>query len=256
VTAAKNYRLFVPVMFRLPSIGEPIGNILGLPLDQVGEDPTLEIDIDSNASCASANPSVSIPAIRATMLYRDVDPAVKYLPTEFVTNKWTLPATGKQSYEITNGGFISSLTVDQYSTFATTRALLYTALDHEFQIDLGSLGLRRYFPTHLDCLADRQNGMIPSATPFFGPVAAVDTAATDVSFSGRRLGHYNLDFLFDDTQGGSMSPASLLNCNTIPLGGDKVKFTGTNYSATGTVLMTHHKFLTRSVEDLKSLIGA
>lgn len=255
VTAAKNYRVQVFVPIRHPSFSEPVGNILGIPLDQLNEDPTLEIDIAPNSDCASANPSVSIPIIRATMMYRDVDPAVKYLPTELVSNKYVLPATGKQSYELSNGGFLSSWMIDQYSTFSTARSLLYTATDHEFQIDLGSVAQRRYFPTHMDALADYVSGALPSATPFFSKIAAVDTSATDVSFSGRGLGHYHFDFLFDDTAGGAVSPASMLNANTIPLGGDKVKFTGTNFGTAGTILFTHHKFLTRSVEDLKALVG-
>jgi hypothetical protein len=255
VTAAKNYRLHVPVMVRQPCFEEPVGNIFGIPLDQLNEDPVLEIDIDSNASTASANPSVSIPAIRAVILYRDVDPAVKYMPTELISSRWTIPATGKQSFDVATGGFLTALMMDQYSTFATTRALLYTANDHEFQIELGSNKVMQKFPTIMDGLLDNQNGSFASATPFFTRVAAVDTSATDVSFSGRYLGNYIFDFMYDDSKGGAFSPASILNANPIPLGGDRVKMTGTNYSAVGTVIMTHHKLLTRSAGDLAALMG-
>lgn len=256
VTAAKNYRLQIPVMLRHTALEEPIGNIMGIPLDQLNEDITLELDIDTNASTASANPSVSIPAIRGTILYRDVDPLVKYLPTELLTKKIITPGTGKNEYELPSSGFLSALMLDQYSTFATTRALLYTANDNEYQITLGSNKVFGVFPTIMDGLLDNQVGIIPSATPFFGPVAAVDTTGTDVSFSGRFLGNYLFDFLFDNTKGGACSPASLLNVNPIPLGGDKVTFTATNQSAAGSILFTTHKFMTRTASDLAVLVGA
>jgi len=254
--AVKNYRIQIPVMLRHPCLEEPIGNIMGLPLDQLNEDVTLELDIDTNASTASSNPSIAIPAIRATVLYRDVDPQVKYLPTELLTKKVVWPATGKNEYEVPSSGFLSAVMMDQYSTFATVRALLYTANDHEFQISLGSNKVMGVFPTIMDALLDNQNGIIPSATPFFGPVAAIDISLTDVSYTGRFLGNYLFDFLFDNTKGGGVSPASLLNVNPIPLGGDKVTFTGTNYSAVGSVLFTTHKFMTRSAADLAVLVGA
>lgn len=254
--AAKNYTLHIPVWIRPPAFAEPIGNLFGIPLDILGDDAYLELDLDSNASSASANPSVSIVTIKAVLIYRDVDPAAKYLPTELITNRYTLPATGKQSYNIPQSGFLAALMLDCYSTFPTVRSQLFTAADHELQIDLGSNQIARRWPNVMDFLLDNQNGISPANTPFFSGVAGTDTAGADALYTGRKLGNYLFDFLFDDTEGGAISPSSMLNVNPVPLGGDIAKFTGTNFSAAGNILFTHHKVLTRAPSDLVAMIGA
>ncbi len=256
LVASKTYRIFTPIWIRHPAVAEPVGNLLALPLDQLNEDPVLEIDVAPNSDCASANPSVSIPLIRATLIYREIDPAVKYMPTELVTSKWTVPGSGRQSFELSNGGFLSSITLDNYTTFPTVRAAMWSSMDHELQIDSGSTALRRYFPDILDAMNDTVCGNQMFGTGWVSPSGLIDTTGSYAVIGGASIGHSFLDFLFDDSFGGAVSPGSMLNLNTIPMGGDKVKITGTNFSAAGTIAVTTHKFLTRSPEDLKALIGA
>ena len=258
--ADKKYRMFVPIWIRHPAVAEPVGNLLALPLDQLNEDPILELDVASNLECAGTNPSVSLEYIRAVLIYREIDPAVKYMPTELVTSKWTLPGSGRQSFELSNGGFLSSVTLDTYTTFPGTRAVLWSSFDHEIQIDSGSTALRRYYPDILDSMNDTVIGNQMFGGTWFSASALIDTGGATsgyvVGSGGIGLGHSFVDFLFDDSFGGAVSPGSMLNCNTIPLGGDKIKITGTNFSAAGTIAVTTHKFLTRSTEELKALIGA
>ena len=256
LVAAKIYRIVVPIWIRHPGVAEPVGNLLALPLDQLNEDPILEFDIAPNSDCATANPSVYIPLIRATLLYREIDPAVKYMPTELVTSKWTVPAAGRQSFELSNGGFLSSITLDNYTTFPNVRAALWSSMDHELQIDSGTTALRRYFPDILDSLNDCVAGNQMYGDKWVSPSGLVDTTGSYATIGGASLGHSFIDFLFDDSFGGAVSPGSMLNLNQIPMGGDKVKVTGTNFSGAGTIAVTTHKFLTRNPEDLKSLIGA
>ena len=254
--AATTYRIFTPIWIRHPAVAEPVGNLLAIPLDQLNEDPILELDLAPNSDCASANPSILVALIRATLIYREIDPAIKYMPTELVTSKWTLPGSGRQSFELSNGGFLSSLTLDSYTTFPTVRSSLWTGMDHEIQVDSGSTALRRYYPDILDAMNDTVCGNQMFGASFYSLTTLFDTSASPTFFGGSGRGHNFIDFLFDDTFGGAVSPGSMLNLNQIPMGGDKVKVTGTNFSAAGTIAVTTHKFLTRNPEDLKALVGA
>lgn len=259
-TGGKNYRIFVPIWIRHPAVAEPVGNLLALPLDQLNEDPILELDIAPQTDCSTFTTTQgAIVMIRTTLIYREIDPGVKYMPTELVTSKWTLPGSGRQSFELSNGGFLSSVTLDNYTTFPTTRAALWASFDHELQVDSGSTALRRYFPDILDSMNDIVTGnqmFGGSGAAWASPSALVDITGATATIGGSSIGHSFIDFLFDDSFGGAVSPGSMLNCNTIPLGGDKIKITGTNFSAAGTIAVTTHKFLTRSTEELKALIGA
>jgi hypothetical protein len=256
-------KLVIPICVRHPAIDEPIGNILGLPMSLLNEDPTLEVDI-SNGSAASANPPTAITYVRAVLIFRDVDPSVKYLPTELVNSNWVLPGTGSQGFDIANSGFLTSLMLDAYSTAYTVRGTLFSATDytHEWQVASGPIAVRRYFPDTLQCINDHVAG-VPTTGVLDNAAYVVQDkgfygflGATTGAMVGPGLAHWALDFLFDDTLGGAISPASILNANTINLGGDKVRLTGTNFNATGTVKLLGHKFLTRTVDDLRALIGA
>lgn len=257
VTAATTQRVAVPIFLRHPCVSEPVGNILGLPLYALNEDPTLEIDVVGGSSATGAGSGATLPptaalALRATLFYRDVDPAVKYLPSELVNSTWTI-AAGNNSFDLANSGFVSAISIDTYSTYPTTRAALFTANDHEYQVNLGPISLRRYYPDALANMNDMQVGI--------GSNDAAGLLSSGLSLASGVLGgpcvtHHCMDFLFDDSIEGAFSPASLLNANTVQLGGDKIRLTGTNFSGAGVGRVLTHKFLTRSVEDLKALIGS
>jgi hypothetical protein len=253
-TISAVWRNVFPIYLRHPAIDEPIGNLLGIPLNQVNEDPTLEIDIGPTTDMASANPP-TINQLRATLVYREVDPKVAYLPTELVSNQWAA-ATGKTTYDMPNGGFISSISLDPYSTYPTTKGGVITDASNEtneLMVDLGSIAVRRYYGQLFDSIMDAvTNFSAYGAAAIANPYAFLTAGLLD----GARAFNWCLDFLFDDTNGGALSPGSMLNANTIPLGGDKVRLTLSSVDTAGTIIVTHHKFLTRDPNDLKALIMA
>lgn len=251
LSAAVTNRIVVPVYLRHPGISEPVGNVLGLPLNQVGEDPVLEVDIDNTGIAASGQPTAGV-LLRAVLVYRDTDANLAYIPTELVNSSWTLPGTGLQSFDLPNSGFISSVTLDTFSAYPGTRAALYTANDHEYQVNVGSIARKRFYPETLAAINDMQVGVANfDAAGAVGPLQVASNAIT-----GPLQFHSSIDFLFDETGEDAFSPASLVNANTVQLNGDRVRLAGTNFSATGVVRVLTHKFLTRDYNDLKALISA
>lgn len=254
---ATTQKLSVPIYLRHPAIGEPVGNLLAIPLNELNDDPILEIDVVGGASAtgvgASAQPTAML-GLRVTLLYVDTEANLAYLPTELVNNSWTVSGAGASSFDVANSGFLSSISLDTYSAYPGTRAALFTANDHAYQVKIGSINRKEFFPEALQAINDMQVG--------FGNMEAAGVGLVSLLYSsgsvlaGPLVTHHALDFLFDESNEGAFSPASLLNANTVQLGGDKIRLMGTNFSAGGMVRVLTHKFVTPNYNDLKSLIGA
>ena len=254
---ASTQKLSVPIFFRHPAVGEPVGNLLALPLNELNDDPILEIDVVGGASAtgvgASAQPTAGL-GLRVTLCYVDTEANLGYIPTELLNNTWTVSGSGPSSFDLANSGFVSSISLDTYTTYPTTRAAMFTANDHAYQVKIGSINRKEFFPESLQAINDFQVGVGNMEAAGVGLVSLI------YSSGGVLLGplatHYALDFLFDESNAGAFSPASLLNANTVQLGGDKIRLIGTNFSAGGTVRVLTHKFATPNANDLKALIGA
>jgi hypothetical protein len=240
-------KLTYPVFIRHPAIEEPVGNLLGIPLDQVQDDVIIEVDIEAAASVMSSGSGPSIASGYITFLFRDVASDVVYLPTELVTNTWSVPSTGRQTWDVPQGGFLSALLVDTYQTYPTARR---ASANGNWEVRYGTNIAREIRGEVQISLNDVFLGA--PFTVFSGTPA---TAAT-VQWAPQFIDESHLiDFLWEDSFGGSLSPASMLNANAIPLGGDKVQLANSNFAYADTVKVTHHKFLTRNPDDLKVLIG-
>lgn len=254
---ATTQKLSVPIYLRHPAIGEPVGNLLAMPLNELNDDVILEVDYVGGASAtgvgASAQPTVML-SMRATLCYVDTEANLGYIPTELVNNSWTVTGAGASSFDLANSGFVSSVSLDTYTTYPATRAAMFTAYDHAYQVKLGSINRKEFFPESLQAINDMQVGPGNIEAAASGLVSLLYSASSVLS--GPLVTHYALDFLFDETNEGAFSPASLLNANTVQLGGDKIRLIGTNFSAGGTIRVLTHKFVTPNYNDLKALIGA
>jgi hypothetical protein len=248
LAAANNLAITYPIFIRHPGIDEPIGNMLGIPLDQVNEDVILEFDIEAVANLSlTNNPTIATTAY-VTIITREVDPAVAYLPTELITSSMVVNGTGRQGWDIPQGGFLSSILIDSYEVYPTKRRDTLAA--QNIEIRYGTNVVREILSANQAALNDYFIGAVPATYPA-AAYAATITAAQWFEAS------YFMDFLFDDSLGSALSPGSLLNANAIPLGGDKIRFEAPGFSNSGdTLKLTCHKFLARNPDDLKVLVGA
>lgn len=250
VTSAQNLatvtNFYIPI--RHPSIAEPYGNLLSLPLSSnfIKDDPILEVETNTLASVYT---TAGTPAgtISAMGILRDVPDSVPYIPSELKTD--TLNATAaavKQSFDFPSVGFLTQVLVQGYSaqTYApaVTRLTPLTA-GGTVSIDYGRQTVRKLNDNFVQGLNDLSQLQL--------------SATANDNMSIRALaGEYMIDFLTDHPNSDAFSPMSILNCNVEALGGDKCRLNIDTMVANSQARITYHRLMARTADALKALAVA
>lgn len=243
LSTASSYSVSVPFWVRHPAINEPVGNLLSLPLDQLNEDAYFEMDITQ----PSTGTAITVHAVDVTLLYREVDPAVGYIPSELIEQNVVISGTGQQPFDLAQDGFLNSVSIDEFAggTNRTQMALGWsgTTPGASWQLKYG---------TNIRYESSRES--LTLLNDMFGQYNYALGDGTAGTLGEKLLAqHTFIDLLFGAGTGDAFSPNSILNVNPITLGGDKATIICTNINATGTLKVLTHKFRVRTRNELSGL---
>lgn len=228
-----------PLFFRHPQLEEPAGNLTSIPLYDLREDLTVEVELGTNAEVAAANFTHSS-TVRIRPLYRDTSGG-EYIPSEIISSdRDSLPASSQQSIEVPSNGLLTSILLQTYSTTAkqTRQALVSSSGDPDVSLFYGREIIRRESPSLL-----RDYNQLTTGYPIVASGTAVTLGLLDHGMF--------LDLIDDLPLIGAFSARSGLNLTGIRAGGDTCRIqVSTTNSTAPCVRMTVRKFLGGPVDKL------
>jgi hypothetical protein len=248
-SSAHTVAFYIPV--RHPSIAEPYGNLLSLPLSSnfLKDDPIVEIEFHQGTTVFNTTPTTPLsPNIKLYSILREVPDSVPYIPSELRTDTLNADAAANKKYfDFSSVGFLTQCLLQGYSSQtygnAVTRASLLSA-GGLLTVEYGRNAIRKFDDDTIQLLNDMsqdQRTIVPA-----------DTALSTRQFAGE----YMLDFLTDHPNSDAFSPMSMLNLNTEALGGDKCRIVLDTMPANTQARITYHKLLARTAAALKDLAVA
>lgn len=236
-TVTVNY--FVPI--RDPRIAEPFANALSIPLDQLGEDATLEVSLNAITTVASAGISAA-PTVQVAAIYRDVPSTVAYLPSELRTDTFVPTSTSNTPYEFANVGFLTGFLLQGWTTSTGARASTL-ASGGRFRLEYGRDNRGSFNETFMQVVNDLSRVTYPDNAAAVGTAGVLQAR----QFTGETMWDLISDFAGQDP----FAVNSGLNLDSDALGGDKLRLFFNDYAATTvSTFVTAHRLLPKSIAEL------
>lgn len=256
--ASYNYQVTFILPFSDCRLEEPFRHVTGLPLDRLGEDVIVEVDLyDSLAggSVFTANSPTyhATDALTALITFRDGTESLPYIPIEIRTDTGFAPSTtSNPSYEFSSIGFLSSFLVQTFSAQAAddlnTRSTLLAA-GGQFRLEYGRKIVQRTNAAFKVAEQDLLRDVYPN------DAAANGTGG--VLYARNWPYEYYWDFLKDSPGTAAFSIKSVVNLTPMALAGDKFRLYFNDLAATTRgIHITTHRFLPSSEADLNALMRA
>ena len=229
-----------PFFFRHPQLEEPAGNLTSIPLYDLREDVTCEVELGGNTDIAASGFTASN-TVRAMLLYRDVDGG-EYIPSEWVSSdKDSLPASSNYDVELPSNGLLTSIQVQGYSATNknTRQSPISSSGDPAITLYYGREVVRRLNPV----LAQYYAELSAPANPKCSGSAVLLT---------QWLHSFLVDLMDDLPLTGAFGARSALNLTSIRAGGDVARLNISSTNSTSPCLrVTTRKFLGGPVDKIQ-----
>lgn len=256
--AAGTFDIVYTIPFSDVRLEEPFRHVTGLPLDRLGDDVILEIDLYdtvAGGSVFTAN-SPTYPAsdaLTAQVTYREGTEALPYIPIEVRTDTGFAPATtSNPNYEFSSIGFLSACLIQTFSAQTmddlVTRATLLAA-GGVFRFEYGRKIVQRTNAAFKLADQDMARMVYPDNSASIGTGGTLNAR----NFSGE----YYWDWLKDSPGTAAFSVRSVVDLRPEALSGDKFRLFFNDLAATTRgIHITTHRFLPADPADLKALMRA
>jgi hypothetical protein len=240
-SAAFAAELVYPVFIRHPQLEEPAGNMTSIPLYDMREDLTLEIELGALTDVATSGFVFTSCVLRVAPFFRDVESG-EYIVSEVISSdRDALASSSKVDLEIPSNGLLTSLTLQSYNSSAKIARLsvVPTTGDPDVTLWYGREMIRRVHPQ----MATYFNGLSQIPRP----------QATGAAVLLTELKHsFTLDLMDDLPVTGAFSARSALNLTSIRAGGDSSRLSISTTNATSpSVRLTTRKFLAGPVDKIQ-----
>lgn len=231
--------LTYPVFFRHPQLQEPGGNLTSIPLYDLREDLSVDVELGANTDIAASGVTISSTTIRLAPLYRETIGG-EYIPGEWISSdRDSLPASSRVEVELPSNGLLTSVLVQNYTAAAKlVRGTLITAGENDVSLYYGRDQIRKFHPDIGHAASFLTSQQIPAMT-----YAALGVSALSHSFL--------IDLLDDLPMTDAFSAGSALNLTSIRAGGDTARLAISLTSATAPcVRLTTRKWLGGPIDKL------